>query len=116
MVPALGRLVIPKMSVHRLLEEQCWSKIHLKGSGPSGLKCLRPSECRLLESLLGETLWWRGLFDNPARPLLLVELDEGSSPNILDGGVLHVSIGRTGVPYCCAGEETFFRSGGQRKR
>jgi hypothetical protein len=26
----------------------------------------------------------------------------------LDGGVLHVVVGRTGVPCCCAGEETFF--------
>jgi hypothetical protein len=25
----------------------------------------------------------------------------------LDGGVHHVDIGRTGVPCCCAGEETF---------
>jgi hypothetical protein len=28
--------------------------------------------------------------------------------NVLDGGVLHVVVGRTGVPCCCAGEETFF--------
>jgi hypothetical protein len=26
----------------------------------------------------------------------------------LDGGVLHVVVGSTGVPCCCAGEETFF--------
>jgi hypothetical protein len=28
--------------------------------------------------------------------------------DVLDGGVLHVSVGRTAVPCCCAGEETFF--------
>jgi hypothetical protein len=28
--------------------------------------------------------------------------------DVLDGGVLHVDVGRTGVPCCCAGEETFF--------
>jgi hypothetical protein len=28
--------------------------------------------------------------------------------DFLDGGVLHVDVGRTGVPCCCAGEETFF--------
>jgi hypothetical protein len=27
--------------------------------------------------------------------------------DVLDGGVLHVDVGRTGVPCCCAGEETF---------
>jgi hypothetical protein len=27
---------------------------------------------------------------------------------VLDGGVLHVLVGRNGVPCCCAGEETFF--------
>jgi hypothetical protein len=27
---------------------------------------------------------------------------------VLDGGVLYVSVGRTGVPIYCAGEETFF--------
>jgi hypothetical protein len=27
---------------------------------------------------------------------------------VLDGGVLHVDVGRTGVPCCCAVEETFF--------
>jgi hypothetical protein len=27
---------------------------------------------------------------------------------VLDGGVLHVDVGRTGVTCCCAGEETFF--------
>jgi hypothetical protein len=26
---------------------------------------------------------------------------------VLDGVVLHVDVGRTGVPCCCAGEETF---------
>jgi hypothetical protein len=39
---------------------------------------LRPSECRLLASLLGETFWWRGLFGNPARPELLEVQGEGS--------------------------------------
>jgi hypothetical protein len=28
--------------------------------------------------------------------------------DVLDGGALHVVVGRTGVPCCCAGEETFF--------
>jgi hypothetical protein len=28
--------------------------------------------------------------------------------DVLDGEVLHVVVGRTGVPCCCAGEETFF--------
>jgi hypothetical protein len=28
--------------------------------------------------------------------------------DVLDGGVLHVVVERTGVPCCCAGEETFF--------
>jgi hypothetical protein len=28
--------------------------------------------------------------------------------DVLDGGVLHVDVERTGVPCCCAGEETFF--------
>jgi hypothetical protein len=28
--------------------------------------------------------------------------------DVLDGGVLHFDVGRTGVPCCCAGEETFF--------
>jgi hypothetical protein len=28
--------------------------------------------------------------------------------DVLDGGVLHVDVWRTGVPCCCAGEETFF--------
>jgi hypothetical protein len=28
--------------------------------------------------------------------------------DVLDGGVLHLDVGRTGVPCCCAGEETFF--------
>jgi hypothetical protein len=27
--------------------------------------------------------------------------------DVLDGGVLHLDVGRTGVPCCCAGEETF---------
>jgi hypothetical protein len=27
---------------------------------------------------------------------------------VLDGGVLHVDVGRTGVPCCCPGEETIF--------
>jgi hypothetical protein len=27
--------------------------------------------------------------------------------NVLDGGVFHLDVGRTGVPSCCAGEETF---------
>jgi hypothetical protein len=28
--------------------------------------------------------------------------------DVLDGGVPHVVVGRTGVLCCCAGEETFF--------
>jgi hypothetical protein len=28
--------------------------------------------------------------------------------DVFDGGVFHVVVGRTGVPCCCAGEETFF--------
>jgi hypothetical protein len=28
--------------------------------------------------------------------------------DVLDGEVLHVDVGRTRVPCCCAGEETFF--------
>jgi hypothetical protein len=28
--------------------------------------------------------------------------------DVLDGGILHLDVGRTGVPGCCAGEETFF--------
>jgi hypothetical protein len=28
--------------------------------------------------------------------------------DVLDGGVFRVVVGRTGVPCCCAGEETFF--------
>jgi hypothetical protein len=28
--------------------------------------------------------------------------------DVLDGGVLHIDVGRTGVPICFAGEETFF--------
>jgi hypothetical protein len=28
--------------------------------------------------------------------------------DVLYGGVLHVDVGRTGVPCCCAGEEMFF--------
>jgi hypothetical protein len=28
--------------------------------------------------------------------------------DVLDGGVPHLDVGRTGVPRCCAGEETFF--------
>jgi hypothetical protein len=28
--------------------------------------------------------------------------------DVLDGGVLHFDVGRTGVPCCYAGEETFF--------
>jgi hypothetical protein len=28
--------------------------------------------------------------------------------DVLDGVVLHLDVGRTGVPGCCAGEETFF--------
>jgi hypothetical protein len=28
--------------------------------------------------------------------------------DLLDGGVLHVDVGKTGVPCCCAGEDTFF--------
>jgi hypothetical protein len=28
--------------------------------------------------------------------------------DVLDGGVLHLDVGRTRVPCCCAGEETFF--------
>jgi hypothetical protein len=28
--------------------------------------------------------------------------------DVLDGGVLHVVVGRTGVPCFCAGVETFF--------
>jgi hypothetical protein len=28
--------------------------------------------------------------------------------DVLDGGVLHLDVGRTGVPCCCAGQETFF--------
>jgi hypothetical protein len=31
--------------------------------------------------------------------------------DVLDGGLLHVDVGRTGVPCCCAGEETFFDPG-----
>jgi hypothetical protein len=27
--------------------------------------------------------------------------------DVLDVGVLHLDVGRTGVPCCCAGEETF---------
>jgi hypothetical protein len=27
--------------------------------------------------------------------------------DVLDGGVLHLDVGRTGVPMCFAGEETF---------
>jgi hypothetical protein len=42
--------------------------------------CLRPSECRLPESLIEETFWWRGLFGNPARPELLGVLGEESWP------------------------------------
>jgi hypothetical protein len=30
-----------------------------------------------------------------------------SRQDVVDGGVLHVSVGRSGVPCCCAGEETF---------
>jgi hypothetical protein len=28
--------------------------------------------------------------------------------DFLEGLVLHLDVGRTGVPCCCAGEETFF--------
>jgi hypothetical protein len=28
--------------------------------------------------------------------------------DVLDGGVLHVIVGRTGVPCCSSGEDTFF--------
>jgi hypothetical protein len=28
--------------------------------------------------------------------------------DVLNGGVLHLAVGRTGVPCCCAGEEMFF--------
>jgi hypothetical protein len=28
--------------------------------------------------------------------------------DVLDSGVLHLDVGRTGVPCCCAGEETLF--------
>jgi hypothetical protein len=28
--------------------------------------------------------------------------------DVLDGGILHLDVGRTGVPCCCAGEEKFF--------
>jgi hypothetical protein len=116
LVPVLGRLVIDKMSVPRLLEEQCWSKLLLKRWGPSGLKCLLPSECRLLESLLGETFWWRGSFDNLACPLLMVELDVGSSSR---------RPRRLSTSCCCWEDRSAlllwwrwddFRSGGQRKR
>jgi hypothetical protein len=31
-----------------------------------------------------------------------------SRHEVLDGGILHVVVGRTGVPGCCAGEDTFF--------
>jgi hypothetical protein len=31
-----------------------------------------------------------------------------SFQDVLDGGVLHVAVGRTEVPCCCAGEETLF--------
>jgi hypothetical protein len=33
--------------------------------------------------------------------------------DVLDGGVLHLDVGRTGVPICFAGEETFFGPGGK---
>jgi hypothetical protein len=32
----------------------------------------------------------------------------GAHQDVLDGGVLHLDVGRTGVHCCCAGEETFF--------
>jgi hypothetical protein len=35
----------------------------------------------------------------------------GARQDVLYGGVLHVVVGRTGVPCCCAGEETFFGPG-----
>jgi hypothetical protein len=28
--------------------------------------------------------------------------------DVLEGGVLHFDVGRTGVPCCCAGQETVF--------
>jgi hypothetical protein len=28
--------------------------------------------------------------------------------DVLDSGILHVVAGRTGVPCCCVGKETFF--------
>jgi hypothetical protein len=31
----------------------------------------------------------------------------GARHDVLDGGVLHLDVGRTGVPICFAGEETF---------
>jgi hypothetical protein len=31
----------------------------------------------------------------------------GACHDVLDGGVLHIDVGRTVVPCCCAGEETF---------
>jgi hypothetical protein len=33
--------------------------------------------------LFGKTFWWRGWFDNPARPLLLEGLDGGTVPHLL---------------------------------
>jgi hypothetical protein len=32
----------------------------------------------------------------------------GDRHDVRDGGVLHVDVGRTGVPICFAGEDTFF--------
>jgi hypothetical protein len=78
--------------------------------------CLRPSGCRLLTSLLGETFWWRGWFDNLASPLLLKDCMREACHDVLNGGVLHFDV--LGGPECLFAllEKKRFWSGGRRKR